>query len=398
MQLGRSRWRASIVTFSLLLSLAACGGGAESNPAAPAGQASTPTGQASGSALDLRGVCPSTIVIQTSWLPDSADGALYSLLGPNPGIDAAKKRVTAPLVAQGKDTGVKLEMRAGGPAIGYTQTSAQMYLDKSIHFGLPHLDEQIQLSRTQPTLGVLALHEIDPQIILWDPAKHPEFYTIKDIGKTDTTVVYFGGDTYMEYLVGAGILKRSQLDGSFDGSPSRFVVSKGEIAQSGYATDHPYSYEHELKQWGKPVKHQLVYDAGYPNYGAIVAVRAADRDKLAPCSSKLVPIIQRAQLDSLSNPERVIDLTLELNEEYRSDTLYSRGTFEFIVKQQKALGLVGNGNDETIGNFDETRVHRMIDITGPIFAAQKKPVKEGLKPSDVVTNEFIDREIGLGTG
>jgi hypothetical protein len=36
----------------------------------------------------------------------------------------------------------------------------------------------------------------------------------------------------------------------------------------------------------------------------------------------------------------------------------------------------------------------MIDILTPIFAAQRKPIKTGLKPSDLYTNEFINPSIG----
>ena len=42
-----------------------------------------------------------------------------------------------------------------------------------------------------------------------------------------------------------------------------------------------------------------------------------------------------------------------------------------------------------------SRVKRTIDIVGPIYAAQKQQVKAGLKPEDIVTNEFIDPAIGL---
>jgi hypothetical protein len=343
---------------------------------------------------ELRGVCPSTIVVQTAWLPDPGDGPLYHLLGPNPSIDANKKRTTGALVARGKDTGVKLELRAGGPAIGYTQTSAQLYLDPSVTLGTPPVDEQIQLSKTQPTVAVMALFEKDPSIILWDPATHPEFNSIEDIGKTDTKVLYFEGDTYMEYLIGAGLLKRSQVDGSFDGSPARFLAERGKLVESGYATDSPYELEHEVEEWGKPVKYQLVYDVGYPNYGSVLVMRARDSSTLAPCLRKLVPIIQQAQVDFLAKPDPVIDLTLRINDEYKAGSAETRGGFEFNVAQQKALGIVSNGNDATIGNFDEARVQRLIDITKPIFAASDKPVKEGLKPADVVTNEFI-APIGL---
>jgi hypothetical protein len=347
-------------------------------------------------ALDLRGDCPSTIVVQTSWLPDAvAAGALYHLLGPDPKVDAAKKKVTGPLIAQGKDTGVKLELRAGGPAIGFTPTSAQMYLDPAITLGMPRVDEQIQVSARQATLGVLALVDIDPSIIMWDPARHPEFTSIADIGKTDTTVLYVGGDTYMEYLVGAGLLKRDQLDGSQDGSPARFVAARGTIAQAGYATVDPFTYEKVVAEWGKPVKYQLVYDTGYPNYGEILAIRSADKDKLAPCLRRLVPIIQRSQVDTLADPASTVDLTVRLNDAYKGGIPYTGESATFAAGQARKLKLIGNGSDGTVGNFDEARVRRMIDITKPIFAGQKKPIKDGLTPGQLYTNEFTDPKIAV---
>jgi hypothetical protein len=393
MHIWRSRsGGASLAVLALLFLLSACGGNG--------GNSDKPTGSASGSAdrLDLKAACPSTIVVQTSWLPDPvAAGALYHLLGPNPDIDAGKKRVTGSLMAQGKDTGVKLELRAGGPAIGFTPVSAQMYLDPDIMLGMPKVDEQIQLSAKQPTLAVLALVEKDPQMIMWDPGKHPDFTAIKDIGQTNTKVLYVGGDTYMEHLIGSGILKRSQVDGSQDGSPARFVASGGEITQAGYATVDPYTYQNVVKQWGKPVKFQLVYDTGYPNYGEILAIRAKDKDKLAPCLRKLVPIIQQAQSDVMAKPDQTIDLTVQLNDAYKGGIPYTKESAAFAAQQAKTLGLIGNGSDGTIGNFETARVQKMIDITKPIFAAQKKPIKDGLTPEQIFTNEFTEAKIGLGT-
>src|SRR6266511_3384675 len=67
----------------------------------------------------LAGVCPATVVVQTNWFPQSEHGAAYRLVGPGYRIDAAHKRVTGPLVAGGHDTGVRIEVRAGGPAVGF---------------------------------------------------------------------------------------------------------------------------------------------------------------------------------------------------------------------------------------------------------------------------------------
>ena len=387
---GRRTLLALIVSL-LLLGACTSGGGGDTDQSTAAAGSSDPR--------DLRGVCPSTIVVQTSWTPIIESwGALYALLGPNPQIDAKKKRVTAPLTAQGKDTGVKLELRAGGPATGFEKSTAQLYSDPSIHFAVPSgFDEIIQLSRTQPTIAVVALADLDAQMIMWDPQKHPDWNIIADIGQTDAKVLYFGGDTYMEYLVGSGILRKSQVDGSYDGSPARFVAEQGEIAQSGYATAEPYVFEKDLKEWRKPIKFQLVYDTGYPNYGATLTLRTRDRDKLAPCLKKLVPIIQQSQVDVRAKPEQTVPLVVRLNEDYKTGVPYPKELAEFAARQEKDLGLTGNGTplDNTIGNFDMTRVQKMIAITGPIFAGQKKPIKDGLKPSDVVTNEFLDTNIGV---
>ena len=197
----------------------------------------TPAPKASGEALNLKGVCPDTVVIQTDWFPESEYGNLYQLLGPGYTIDVKKKKVVGQLVASGQDTGVKVEIRTGGPAIGFQQVSAQMYADKSITLGQVSTDEAIQNSEKQPTTAILAPLEISPLMIMWNRDKHPDFNTIADIGQTDT---------YMQYLLGAGLVRPSQLDGSYDGTPGRWVASDGAIANGGFATSEPYIFKAEL--------------------------------------------------------------------------------------------------------------------------------------------------------
>ena len=57
-----------------------------------------PAPKASGEALNLKGVCPDTVVIQTDWFPESEYGNLYQLLGPGYTIDVKKKKVVGQLV------------------------------------------------------------------------------------------------------------------------------------------------------------------------------------------------------------------------------------------------------------------------------------------------------------
>ena len=196
------------------------------------------------------------------------------MLGGTYTVDANAKKVTGPLVADGKDTGVKIEIRAGGPAIGFQNAGAQMYADPSIMLGQVATDDAIGLSAKQPVVGVVAPFDVAPYMIMWDPATNAAVNSIVDIGKTNVKVLYFNGATYMDYLVGSGILKRDQIDGSYDGSPTRFLTERGKVAQQGFATNEPFIYENALPQWHKPVKFQLIHDTGYPIYPEAMAVRA----------------------------------------------------------------------------------------------------------------------------
>jgi len=381
--------RLGIAVLAVLALAAGCGGNGDEG-----GSQASGTTAPTDASVSLKGVCPDTIVIQTDWDPESEYGVYYHMLGPNPDIDTDHKRVTAPLVSGGKDTGVKLEVRLGGPSIGFEPVSSQMYKDTSITLGQVSTDEAIRFSAKQATQGVVAPMETSPFMIMWDPGTYPQFNTIADIGKTDTKVLYFEGDTYMAYLTGTNVLKKSQVDGSYDGKPANFVAADGKVAQAGFATSEPYIYEHEVRQWNKPVKYALVSQAGYPFYPQALSIRTADKEKLAPCLKKLVPIVQRAQVDFLANPEKTNAFVLDLVKQYNTGWVYSPGLAAYAIDKMRS-DFVTNGPDQTLGNFDTARVQRMIDIVTPIFTAQRQPPKEGLKPEDIATNEFVDTSIGV---
>ncbi len=375
------------VVLALALAAGACtsasGGG--TTAAAPAANAQ----------VNLKGVCPDPVVVQTSWYPQSEHGELYQLLGNDYRIDAAHKRVTGTLTYRGKSTGVRLELRAGGPAVGQQTAPALMYQDPSITLGMLNPDQIIQLAKTQPVIGVVAPMELDAQVIFWDPKAHPDWHTIADIGQTNTKVLYFQGSTYMDYLLGSGILRKRQVDPSYDGSPSVFVASRGQIAVQGYATNEPYTLQHEVPAWGKPVAYQLVYDTGYPNYANVLAIRTDKRAALDACLHRLVPMVQQAQVDFITNPAAAIDRIVKVNQAYKGGFVYSKGNALFAVQQMRSLGIVANGGDQTLGNFDTGRLDRLLRIVAPIFAAQRKPIPANLGPAQVATNAYINPSIGL---
>ncbi|MET0489002.1 MAG: hypothetical protein ABW143_02100, partial [Acidimicrobiales bacterium] len=273
--------------------------------------------------------------------------------------------------------------------------SAQMYKDKSITLGQVNTDEAVRFSGKQPTLAVAAPMEISPFMIMWDPGTYPQFNIIADIGQTDAKVLYFKGDTYMEYLIGSGILRKGQIDDSYDGGSTKFLAGDGKTTQAGFATSEPYIYSHDLPAWNKQMDYALVNDTGYPFYPQALSIRPADKEKLAPCLKKLVPLVQRAQVDFLAHPEKTNEFIIKTVKDYNSEFWsYSPGLATYAIGKLRQ-DFVNNGADRTIGNFEVGRIQRLIDIVTPILVSQRKPPKPGLEPKDLYTNEFIDPSIGV---
>ena len=383
---------AMIVLLVAALAAAGCSFG-DDEPSAPP-PASGAGGGAAQDRLDLKGVCPDPIVVQTDWFPETEYGVYYHMLGPNPKVDTERKLVRGPLVVEGQETGVQLEVRSGGPATEFKLVSEQMYTDKGITLGQVNTDEAIRFASNQPTLAVAAPMEISPFMIMWDPETYPGFNIIADIGQTNAKVLYFKGDTYMEYLIGSGILRKGQIDHSYDGSSTKFVAGKGATTQAGFATSEPYIYSNDLPEWNKPLNYALVNDTGYPFYPQALAIRAADKAKLAPCLEKLVPIVQRAQVDFLANPDQTNAFIIRTVRAYNTFWTYSPGLAEYAIDKMR-LDFVNNGTDRTIGNFEVGRIQRLIDIVTPILVGQRQPTRPGLQPQDLYTNEFIDPNIGV---
>jgi hypothetical protein len=365
-------------------------------PGGDGGGASTAAPPRDDQPFELAGVCPNPIVIQTDWMPEAEYGATYNLVGQGYRVNKEKNVVRGPLVVEGRETGVDVEVRSGGPPTEFATVASLMYEDPSITIGYMNTEQAAQFHDKEPMISVVAPMDISPGAIMWDPATHPDWNTMVDIGQSDSQVLVTKDDIFPDYLVGSGILRESQLVPEYDGSSKRFVDSGGEIAQGGFATAEPYIYEHDLPEWGKPIAFQLIHDTGFESYTQTLAVRAGDKDKLAPCLRKLVPLVQRSIVDFSQRPGRTNQLIVDLVRQYAIDFwTYGPQLAAFSVRQQRQLGIVGNGPDQTIGNFDMARVASVLEIVRPILAGRRQPLKAGLRAENLATNEFVDPRIGL---
>lgn len=345
--------------------------------------------------VDLANVCPETIVIQTDWFPEAEHGALYQMVGEGYEIDAGNKIVRGPLVSGGGETNVQIEIRTGGPAIGYQQVVSTMAQDDAITFGYVASDEAIENYAEFPTTAFVAPLEINPQIIMWDPETFPDVTSIADLQSAadgePVIIRYFETGAYMNYLLSSGQVVDSQLDGSYDGSPQVFIAEGGAIAQQGFASAEPYNYENVFEEWGKPVEFELIHDAGWEAYAAPLAVLDSKKDDLTDCMAAFAPVVQQATVDYYADAAATNDLIVEAVNAYEDFWVYDIPLAESSVQVQLDLGLAGNGPDSTVGNFDTDRLAGFIEIAGPVFGVEDA----GLTPEDLVTNEFIDDSIGF---
>jgi len=344
--------------------------------------------------LDLSGladVCPNPLIIQTDWFPEPEHGHTYQLVGVDGVIDAENGTYKG----EYKDTGLEIEIRAGGPYISFSPPNAQFYQDDDIFLAYVDTAAAIRSYGTTPVVAVFTSFETGPQILMWDPDDY-DFESIEEIGESGATVLYFGGATYMDYLINKGALSQDQVDGSYDGSPTRFIAEDG-LVQQGFATNEPYRYENEIEGWMKPVDFLLIHDAPFEIYQSAVSVRAGDVENYRECLDLFVPIMQQAHVDYALDPEPINIRLDEIVKALASFWTSSIGTHNAASKAMIDLNLVTDGDNGYVGDMDEARIQNLIDELKPIFESQGiESFDPEVTANDIFTNEFLDTSIKLG--
>ena len=107
--------------------------------------------------------------------------------------------------------------------------------------------------------------------------------------------------------------------------------------------------------------------------------------------------MQQAEIDYYdgTTKDATNELILALVDAYDTGWVYSAEVADYSFDTQLADGIIANGPDDTLGNFDEARVAELFDIVTPIFASQDITVADGLTPEALYTNEFVDMSLGL---
>jgi len=336
------RWLAPLVVLGLA---AACSTDSSSDSATP-----TTAARTSAAAVSLEGVCPEKLVLQTDWFPEAEYGAYYSLIGPNGTVDADKGAYSGPLM----DTGVELEIRAGGPFIGQQTVQSLMYQDDTINLGLVHTDDAVRFSKQLPVVGVMGPLEHSPLAVVWDKSVHT-INSWADVGASGGKVLVFTkAVNYVPFLINKGLVPEANFDDSFDGSYSRFTADNSLIQQA-FVTETPFRLQNEITAYGKEVGELLVSESGYDPYLSSLSVKASDLEALKPCLAKLVPLVQQAQVDYMKDPTVAHGVMVDVATKLDTFWTLSPELLAFGNEKMAEYDIVSNGDDSTLGNFDTAR-------------------------------------------
>lgn len=346
----------------------------------------------------LADVCPSPFIIQKDWLAQAEQGFAYQLIGASGKMSDG--RYEGPLGS----TGIDLVVLEGGPGMGDGETAySALYMGNSKagltpHLAFHELDNAFIFSGRFPAVGVVAPLDKSPNAIFWDRGTYPEgFATIDDLktfaasGKGNIYLTTIKR-TFGKFLLEQGIPADAFVEG-YKGEGETFVVNNGTWLQSGFVTNEVHKFE-TGNNWAKPVDYLLLSDLGYPIYTGMLSVATNRLDELVPCLEKLVPLIQQAQVDYAKNPAEVNGLITAFNEAGYGASYWKTPAdlVDYASKVMVETGVIGNGANKTLGDFDMERVKVIYDLLKPSFDERADPA---VTPESVVTNRFIDPAIGL---
>lgn len=347
----------------------------------------TETTQLLASDVSLVDVCPETVVVQTDWFPEAEHGGVFELMGSDYTASKNTGAVVGALTVHGEDTGVDLEIRAGGPFLEIPVVT-QMYQDDAIMFGYVGTDVAIKTYKDTPTLAVFSALNKNPQVILWDAAKHPDAKTISDIGKEVSTIYVYGDQSFMRYFISTGAISTDQIDTNYQGN---LLLATEDAAHQGFATSEPYKYS-VLETGAITTGYELIHDAGWTSYSQSLAIRKDRLEEFRLCLAKIVPMMQQAEIDYIASPDRANAIIIATTKAYDSWWTQSEGDTANGAKTQKDLDIIGNGDTPTFGDFEEARVNDFITKALPIYREQGLDVAD-VTPADLMTNEFLDLTI-----
>jgi len=370
------------------LSLAACsGGGDDAVPEAtaptttepapaddfePADQVSEPV--ESRAVVPLAEVCPDRIVVQVSGLPTPRLGPLYTLLASGAEIADDGRSVSGPLRRPGQAAeDVTLEIRTGGPSIGFVPAIDVGASDRSVHLVTTSIADLAPRIDSEAS-AVVALSELNDRMVMWSATAHPRVTDLDALGTSGIEIRHVTAEPFVEFLVANGVLEPGQLVSGGSDAIAEFVTEAGAIARQGDSVTDPPLFA-EIAEWDDPLTVGEASSRGWLDVEPVLAT--IDDGRLDPdCLDQLVPTIQAAIPAYDAEPAAVNELMAAVG--LRVDP-FSLITASVLDAASDSLTLA-----ESPGAFDLDRIDAFLPSLSSALGTEVRPV------DDVVETAHLD--------
>lgn len=376
----RALHRATVGTVvALALPLSACAATADAGVLAQAG-------------------CPADIRVQLDGALGVQWGFLVGLLNPQAvGIQNDGSTLKGSLVIDGESTGSTLTVLTGDPYDGVS-ANVELSADDDLLLAAVDTDAALLDAERYPSIGLFAPMLKDPRIVYWDAEVYKGVRSIAGLGRTftpagDTLVPIVGtaGDPFRDFMVGSGALGPEQVLPVYVGGIQSFLDAGGVAAQEGSVLVDRYLLESPDSGFTHRYGFQFISDAGYPR-DTLLAARPQSVVRYADCFEVLIPVLQRALVDYLTDPDATTELIVELSARMGHPE-FSAELAAYGVEALIDERIAGSRRGDPIGEVDIGRLRDMVDDVGATLVEFGVPVPSR-EPRDLATNQFIDRTVG----
>ncbi len=235
-------------------------------------------------------------------------------------------------------------------------------------------------ARGIPTLGVAAISQKDPQVMIAHPDRGVD--GLGDLRGLTLFISQEGVTTYFQWLKRKFGLLDSQVK-PYTFSPQPFIVDP-DSAMQGYLTLEPYAIE---KITGKKPKVFLLADYGFDNYASLIQTRRDTVERKADMVQRFVDASIIGWYNYLYGDNRAANALIK-----RQNPGMTDDQLAYSVATMKQSGTIDSGQagDLGIGAMSDARIAAFYDEM-----VKAGVVKAGLDYRKAYTLRFVNKKVGL---
>ena len=332
-------------------------------------------------------VCGDMIVVQASNFPDVGSGPLYAMLGDTPMVDRDRQAVSAPLVrADGTLEDVTLEIRSGGPAVGFRSSVAVMAEDDSIDLALTPMAVAVRDRALLATHAVMSLTDRSRDAVIIDPATYPDVTDLEALGAQSIEIRHITDTPVISFLAATGVVTPDQLVSGSDGLPASFVEAGGAVTQQGDLTIEPALLP-ALQQWGRPVTALPASASGWASLDDVLVVDSQTERVSDECLGRFVRVVQQSIGAYVADPTATNVLMSDVRSQFNPLARLTPALLDAGTRLAIDAGVFDSARPDAPGTINTDGLDAfLVDLASALAV-------EPVAAAELIDPRFLDRTV-----